>query len=193
MKNTFDELYWASRWGNGQTGWDIGMPAPAIVAYFENIADKTSSILIPGCGNAYEAESLYELGFTNITVMDIVKDKVEDLRERLAGKKINVLHGDFFKHESQYDYIVEHTFFCSLSVNMRPAYAQQASCLLKEGGKLVGLLFNRTFEGDEPPFGGNQEEYQQLFAPYFSKITMHPCLNSIPPRAGKELEIELTK
>lgn len=58
--------------------------------------------------------------------------------------------------------------------------------LLKPGGKLIGLLFDRIFEGG-PPFGGDKEEYEQLLKTQFTIKTLEPCYNSIQPRAGTEL------
>lgn len=193
IENLFNEAYWSSRWQNGETGWDIGRAAPAIVDYFSQLTDKSVSILIPGCGNAYEAEALNEMGFTDITVLDIVAEKVAELETSLQGSHIKVLYGDFFTHQSTYDYIIEHTFFCSLPVSLRPAYAEQTSKLLHNGGHLVGLLFNRTFDGDEPPFGGDAETYQSIFSAFYRNISLAPCLQSIAPRAGKELFIIATK
>ncbi len=57
--------------------------------------------------------------------------------------------------------------------------------LLKPGGKLVGVLFNRAFEGG-PPFGGNMDEYQDLFEPTFTLQTLASCYNSIKPRMGQK-------
>jgi hypothetical protein len=58
--------------------------------------------------------------------------------------------------------------------------------LLRAGGYLAGVLFNRSFDGG-PPFGGTKEEYQKRFEKYFRIIKMEICYNSIPPRAGSEL------
>lgn len=189
----FDEHYWQERWHKGQTGWDIGGPAPAILQHFRSLDDKALSILIPGCGNAYEAKALWDMGFTRITVAEIVAAKAAELRERFSDTGIRVLHEDFFRLEGQYDIIVEHTFFCSLSPDLRPAYVQQAHRLLRENGQLTGLLFNRTFEQPGPPFGGSPEEYTALFTPVFRQVSLEPCNNSIPPRAGKELYMVLTR
>lgn len=193
IENLFNEAYWSARWQNGETGWDIGTAAPAIVDYFSQLKDKSVNILIPGCGNAYEAEALNEMGFTNITVLDIVAEKVAELQTRLQGSHIKVLHGDFFAHQATYDYIIEHTFFCSLPVSLRSAYAEQTSKLLHNGGHLVGLLFNRTFGSAEPPFGGDAETYQSIFSAFYRSISLQPCMLSIAPRAGKELFIVATK
>ena len=64
--------------------------------------------------------------------------------------------------------------------------------ILKPGGKLAGLLFNRSFDGG-PPFGGNKDEYERLFSKRFEIKTMEDCYNSIAPRSGSELFIILKK
>jgi hypothetical protein len=51
---------------------------------------------------------------------------------------------------------------------------------------LVGVLFNRDFEGG-PPFGGCVEDYRALFQKYFDKVSMDICYNSIEPRKDSEV------
>jgi SAM-dependent methyltransferase len=191
MKN-FDEKYWTNRWQEGKTAWDVGYATPAIVDYFKDFYNKDVAVLIPGCGNAYEAKVLLDLGFSDITVIEIVKEKALQLEQEFGGK-IKVIAGDFFELEAQYDFIIEQTFFCSLHPEMRISYVKKMHDLLKDGGKLVGVLFYRTFNSDEPPFGGNIEEYSQLFEPLFKEVMIAQCYNSIPPRAGNELFIKLEK
>jgi thiopurine S-methyltransferase len=64
--------------------------------------------------------------------------------------------------------------------------------MLNDGGKLVGLLFDRDFQ-DGPPFGGNKEEYLNYFSPLFNIKIFEKCYNSIEPRMGSELFIILEK
>jgi len=66
-----DQDFWNQRYVEQQTGWDLGEASPPLVAIFDQIENKNASILIPGCGNAYEAQYLLEKGFTNITLIDI--------------------------------------------------------------------------------------------------------------------------
>ena len=66
-----NDNYWSERYKNNQSRWDIGQVAPALKAYFDQLPDKNISILIPGCGNAYEAEYLLKQGFTSVTLADI--------------------------------------------------------------------------------------------------------------------------
>ncbi len=189
-----DQTFWNDRWKNQQTRWDIGFAAPALVAYFEGIQNKDVAILIPGCGNAYEAQSLVSLGFTNITLVDIAEDLVSQLQERFKDvPQVKVIHQDFFKLEQSFDYIVEQTFFCALDPMLRGAYVEKMYALLKENGILFGVLFGREFETEGPPFGGTKEAYIPLFGAYFKSFSMEPCMLSIEPRKGSELFIECKK
>ena len=190
-----DDAYWSQRYLQDQTGWDTGGITPPLKAYVDQLADTTRSILIPGCGNSYEAEYLQAQGFSEVTVIDIAAVACERLSQRLLGKAgpaPHVIHGDFFEHEGQYDLVLEQTFFCALDPVMRSRYVSQMRRLLKPGGKLVGLLFNRDFEGG-PPFGGHEAEYRALFSPFFDIVKMEPCYNSVTPRQGTELFVILKK
>lgn len=185
-QNKLDADYWSNRYQQQQTGWDIGYGSTPLVEYLQTITDKTISVLIPGCGNAYEAEWLLQHGFTNVTVLDISPLLTAALQEKFKGQPIKILTGDFFLHEGQYDLILEQTFFCALDPSLRSSYVEHMHQLLKPGGRLVGVLFNREFEGG-PPFGGMQEEYEHLFSKHLHIKKMELCYNSIPPRKGSEL------
>ena len=89
--------------------------------------------------------------------------------------------------------IIEQTFFCSLPRNQRNEYAKKMHALLNPGGHLVGLLFNYEFNSDEPPYGGTEEEYRNIFNPYFYFKYFSTAYNSIKPRAGREIFLNLVK
>lgn len=189
-----DEKFWDTRWGNQETGWDIGCPAPVFTEYFKNISNKNSSILIPGCGNAYEAEYLLQQGFTDITLIDIAPLAVEHLKKKFEEKsQIKVIHQDFFQHQGKYDLVLEQTFFCAISPLKRKDYVQKMSELLKPTGSIVGVMFDKQFHQAHPPFGGSAEEYRSLFESNFEIIKLEPCYNSIPPRKGSEVFIHFQK
>jgi SAM-dependent methyltransferase len=188
----FDEQYWNYRYKSGQTGWDTGYPATPVKEYIDQLSDKSLSILMPGCGNAYEAEYLLQSGFSRVTLIDIAGVAVKRLKEKFASQQINIIHGDFFKHEGQYDLILEQTFFCALHPLRRKDYARKMAELLKPGGKVAGVLFDREFD-DGPPFGGSADEYFELFSGYFTRIKIEACYNSIPPRQGTEVFIRIRK
>jgi SAM-dependent methyltransferase len=187
--------YWDNRYQHQQTGWDIGYVSTPIKEYIDQLTNKDLAILIPGCGNSYEAGYLLQQGFTNITLIDIAPLLTSQLKEKFSSylhQQLNIITGDFFEHAGQYDLIIEQTFFCALSPTLRTAYVDKMYQLLKPGGKLVGVLFNRDFEGG-PPFSGSIPEYQSLFESAFNLHTLAPCNNSIQPRAGTEAFIVAQK
>lgn len=186
--------FWNQQYVNESTGWDMGYASPPIMAYFASVEDKSLRILIPGGGYAWEAEQLWKLGFQNVFVLDFSVKALSLFRERVPDfPEDQIIEGDFFKHETQYDIIVEQTFFSSFEPSLRGKYVQQVVRLLVGGGKLVGLLFNHEFTFSGPPYGGDQENYFKLFQPYFHFKTMELCYNSIKPRRGRELFIQLYK
>ncbi|MBX2904009.1 MAG: methyltransferase domain-containing protein [Chitinophagales bacterium] len=185
--------FWNERYRSSQTGWDLKAPSPPLTVYINSLENKNLHILIPGCGNAYEAEYLLEKGFTNITLVDIAEEAIMRLQQKFKGKPIQIIHSDFFEHQGKYDVILEQTFFCAIHPSLRTKYVQHVHHLLKENGVLAGLLFNCNFEKEGPPFGGELTEYQQLFQPYFETKHMKLATNSVKPRAGNELFIQLIK
>ena len=185
--------YWQERYHTTNTSWDLGAVSPPLKAYIDQLEDKELRILIPGAGHAYEAEYLLQRGFRNVHVIDFAVAPLLALKDRCPAFPESHLHvGDFFAFEGEFDLILEQTLFCAIDPSLREDYARKSAALLSEGGRLSGLLFNRSFDAG-PPFGGKKEDYEVLFAPYFSAVLMEECKNSIPARAGTELFIQLTK
>jgi len=60
-------------------------------------------------------------------------------------------------------------------------------------GKLIGLLFNVNFETPGPPFGGNIMEYKALFKERFNLLHFEITNDSIAPRLGSEIWMEMVK
>lgn len=186
----FSTDFWNERYQNNQTGWDIASPSKPIKEYIDQLEDKNIKILIPGCGNAYEAEYLIEKGFTDITLIDISDVLVNRLQENFKNQpQIKIFNQDFFELEGNFDLIIEQTFFCAISPNLRNDYVYKMHNLLNNNGKLVGLLFASIFGNPFPPFGGTKEEYIDLFKNKFEFLHFDLAYNSIKPRAGNELFI----
>lgn len=193
ITNTSEQSsYWTNRYNEQLTGWDIGYPSTPIKSYIDQLENKDLKILIPGAGNAYEAEYLFEQGFKNTHVLDISEKPLAAFAERNPHfPKGKLIQGNFFEHEGSYDLIFEQTFFCSFppTKENRERYAKQMAQLILSGGKLVGLWFDIPLTGDlvKRPFGGSREEYLGYLEPYFNVRVLERCHNSIEPRQGKEL------
>lgn len=189
-----DKDFWNNRYAESQTGWDVGAPTTPLKEFIDTLNDKRIRILIPGCGNAYEAEYLHEQGFENVFVIDIAPLALEGFKKRVPSfPKDHLLLGDFFAHQGQYDLILEQTFFCALDPEMRSDYAKKMHELLALNGKLAGVMFCFELTGQGPPFGGSVKEYEGYFGNLFEIASMKPCENSIKPRLGNELWVELIK
>lgn len=188
----YEADFWDQRYQNKQTGWDAQQVTTPIKEYIDQVENKSLKILIPGCGNAHEAEYLLAKGFQNITILDYAPTVVEELQKKYKDRKeIKVICQDFFQHTEQYDLVLEQTFFCALLPSQREDYVQQMRKIILPKGRLVGVLFNKDFGNDHPPYGGSLDEYQKLFKPYFQIQTMEKCYNSIPPRRDAEIFINL--
>ncbi len=189
-----DEKFWDNQYQSKNTGWDIGYISTPLKDYFDQLQDKKLRILIPGGGNSYEAEYLFKKGFKNVFVVDLSETALSNLQKRIPSfPKDNLIRSNFFDIKDSFDLIIEQTFFCALNPKLRPQYTQKANELLKQNGKLVGLLFCIPLYEDRPPFGGNKEEYISYFKPYFNLEIIDPAYNSIKSRMGNELFIKFIK
>lgn len=185
---------WNDRYNPNATGWDLGEVSPPLRAYIDNLTDKDIRILIPGCGNSYEAEYLLDRGFKNITLIDISPPLVEKLKSKFqTNPNIRIVLGDFFNHGGVYDLVLEQTFFCAINPALRRAYVSKMNGLLVQGGKIAGVLFDKEFEKEGPPYGGSEDQYKILFENDFKFKRFEPCYNFFISRAGKELFINLIK
>lgn len=181
---------WNDRYLNKEIGWDIGQVSTPLKEYFDQLDDKNIKILIPGCGNAYEAEYLFHSGFKNIYLIDWAQKALNDFHKRNPEFPVNnLICDDFFNHQGTYDLIVEQTFFCAINPSLRKNYVAKMKQLIAVNGKLVGLLFNDKLYSERPPFGGKKSDYIKLFSNYFDNVFMEKAYNSIPPRKERELFI----
>ena len=194
MIEPLNENYWTQRYENNQVGWDIGHVSTPIKDYIDQLSNKEIKILIPGAGNAYEAEYLWKEGFKNVWVIDLSKTPLDNLQSRIPDFPASqLIHGNFFEHQAQYDLIIEQTFFCALNPTMRTDYVTKMHELLMDDGKLAGLMFKIPLNTTHPPFGGKEEEYRALFSSHFKIEIMEEAYNSIPPRSGNELFVKMIK
>ncbi len=184
---------WNKRYLNNEIGWDIGFASTPLKTYFDTIENKELKILIPGCGNAYEAEYLIEKGFKNVYLIDWAQEALDNFKNRNSKFPTeNLICGDFFEHSENYDLIIEQTFFCAINPVLREKYIIKMKELLNDKGLLVGLLFNDKLYSNRPPFGGKKSEYLELFNKYFKNVRMEKAYNSIAPRKGRELFIRVS-
>ena len=180
--------YWDEKYAENKTGWNIGYISTPIKNYIDQLTDTSLKILIPGAGNSYEAEYLWNKGFKNLFILDISKQPLINFKKRVTGfPDTHLIHKDFFETEGTFDLIIEQTFFCALDPKLRRNYAIKMFDLLSNKGKLVGLLFDFELTVEGPPFGGDKEEYITYFKDLFKIKILERSYNSIKPRMNREL------
>lgn len=191
---TLNSEFWNKRYLDKETGWDIGYVSTPIKEYFNQVKNKELKILIPGGGNSYEAEFLFNKGFTNTFLLDYAITPLINFQRRNPKFPSNqLIHRNFFDYQDNFDIIVEQTFFCAINPKLRKKYSEKCNDLLNKKGKIIGLLFDDKLNNEKPPFGGSKKEYKIIFKNLFNIKKMEACKNSIPQRLGKELFINLEK
>ena len=146
-----------------------------------------SALLIFSFGFSQTAEEYLTSGMNKARTKDY-KQALSDFSNRVPDfPSKNLLDTDFFKLEDSFDLIIEQTFFCAIDREKRKQYAKKMSELLKQNGKLVGLLFDDPLYEEHPPYGGNKKEYSSYFDPYFKFKVFDLASNSIKERSGREL------
>ena len=190
----FSKQYWNQHYLDGRTGWDIGSISTPLKTYFDQLTNKELRILVPGAGNAWEVEYLFNLGFKNTYLLDFAEQSITNFRQRCPNfPASHIIVDDFFERHEKYDLVVEQTFFSSIPPERRVEYADKVYHLLNKGGKLLGILFNHPFDFEGPPYGGTEQEYRNLFAQQFEIELISTAYNSIKPRNKRELFLLLRK
>lgn len=125
MKNNLSltKDFWNNRYIESKIGWDVGVITTPLKEYFDQLNDKTIKILIPGSGNSYEAEYLFENNFLNTYVLDYSEHALNNFRKRVPDfSESKLLNNDFFDVQGKFDLIIEQTFFCAIDKSRRSEY-----------------------------------------------------------------------
>lgn len=194
MKKNLNKEFWSARYQTNQAKWNAGAVTTPIKEFVDQLTDKSIRILIPGVGHGHELVYLYEQGFSNVYAIDLASEPLEEIMRKIPSfPRTHLVQGDFFELEATFDLILEQTFFCALSPNLREAYAEKMNSLLKDDGLLAGVLFDFPLDQEWPPYGGSLEEYQEVFSKHMKVKKIERAYNSIKPRAGRELFILIEK
>lgn len=187
---------WQQQYETGETPWDRGAPAPALVQYLAT-NPMTGRVLVPGCGTGQDVRVL-ALSGAEVLGLDIAPAAVERARRFLAGTpRAEVALGDLFTDTAQpplagsFDLVWEHTCYCAIPVERRPDYVEAVAHALKPGGSLLGVFYlNPWDEGEDPnqgpPFGTGLDALCQMLAPRFDLVKGWRPEVAHPGREGKE-------
>jgi SAM-dependent methyltransferase len=177
--------FWDERFDKAFTPWDRG-GAPAALRAFVAQAPRPLSVLVPGCGSAYELALMLDAGW-DATAIDFSPSAVARAKG-LAGRWAErILQADFFEYlpPRPLDLVYEQAFLCALPRARRLDVAARWAQLLAPGGLLAGyFFFDDVPKG--PPFGIARAQLDALLAPHFDCIVDDAVSDSIPVFANKE-------
>lgn len=176
--------FWNERFEQGFTPWDQAGVQPAFEAFAA--AHRGLPVLIPGCGNAWEAGWLADRGY-EVRAIDFAAAAVDRARAVLGQHAALVEEGDFFTYQPPFTpgWIYERAFLCALPKALRNRYGVRMAGLLPPGGLLAGFFFlGDTPSG--PPFGIERGELDALLVPHFELVDDQPVDGSIPVFQGRE-------
>lgn len=192
-----DPASWEDRWRRGDTGWDMGAPAPPLVAAVtRGDLAPPARVVVPGCGAGHDARFLAGRGF-DVVGVDVSPAAVERATSLAAAEGVSptFVKADLFAPPAslgRFDVVWEHTCFCAIDPALRERYVDAVADLLRPGGRLFGLFFAIRPETG-PPFGATPEEIRHRFARRFVVDALRPETGSHPARMGKELWAAMTR
>jgi trans-aconitate methyltransferase len=156
---------WEQAYQNGKTGWDRGDVSHNLLHWLEEQQLQPCRILIPGCGNSYEALHLATQGF-EVVAIDIAPTAIANLNKALADNQLTAetVSADFFNWTptTPFDAIYEQTSLCALPLDQWQAYEQCLYHWLKPNGKLLAQ-FMQTNEAGGPPYHCDIADMRELF------------------------------
>ena len=176
--------FWDERFERGFTPWDRAGVQREFEAFAAAHAD--AAVLIPGCGNAWEARWLAERGRT-VRAIDFAPAAVANARAALGQYSGVVEQADFYTYTPPFasGWVFERAFLCALPKKLRASYAQRMAELLQPGALLAGYFFiGETPKG--PPFAIARDELDALLTPFFTLVDDQPVVDSLPVFAGRE-------
>lgn len=161
-----------------EVSWYQQKPQTSINFFIENNIPKDAKIIDIGGGDSYLIDNLLELGFTNLTLLDISTNALERIKNRLGAKqeKVTFMVSDVldFQPETSFDVWHDRASFHFLTEENN---IQNYQKLVSDSLNNEGLLIVGTFSEDGPlKCSGleisqySEEKIESIFGTKFSKI-----------------------
>lgn len=174
--------YWAERWRNHNTPWDMGRPHPSLALLVDK-ARPSGRVYIPACGRAHEGDWFARRGHS-VVAEDIVPEAIDEAR-RLYGQTPGLILrvGNLFEvsadDKNAFDVVFDRAAFCAMAPDQWPAYLQAAADRLVPGGWLLSLPFSEATVSPVPPgppFFIDRSTWERLVQPLFTieYLAEHP-------------------
>ena len=150
---------WSIRYATNEIPWDLGQPHAELTARLladPRLGSETvGSVLVPGCGAGHDAAALANHGW-DVTALDFAGSARALVEAKLRGRG-RFIQADLFAYEpeSKFDLVFDHTCFCAVLPEQRPAFGEAIDRFLKPTGRFISLVFpvGKPMEHGGPPHG----------------------------------------
>lgn len=189
MEDVSDPNAWNQRYLEGSTGWDLKAPAVALSQLLAGFPRAKKRVFVPGAGFGNDAIAWAQAGH-DVVAADFAPLAVAGMKERAEKSKVQLtaLQADIFALDASldgsFDIVWEQTCLCAIDPARRPAYVDAMHRMLKPGGTMYALLWNRKVEGG-PPYDLPRALTHALFAARFDILRVDTVHGT--PRAGEYL------
>jgi SAM-dependent methyltransferase len=183
VKDSAKPEFWDERFSTGITPWDFGGVPPDLRAWLATPRGRMR-VLVPGCGSAYEARYLAELGH-DVTAIDFSDAALAAALKVLGPHSDLLVKADFFRFQpAVFDVVYERAFLCALPRARWRDWAKRVHTLVRSGGVLAGFFyFDDNRRG--PPFGIAPEALAGLLE-RFERVEDRAAAQSLTVFQGKE-------
>ncbi|MFZ0616881.1 MAG: methyltransferase domain-containing protein [Chthoniobacterales bacterium] len=184
-----DPVDWEARYRAGDTPWDEGTAAPALVEFLARHPIR-GEVFVPGSGGGHDVRALATQG-ADVLGLDLSPTAIGLARSFPPAGSERYEQGDLFhlppSWHGRFDWVVEHTCFCAIPPARRADYARAISLALKPGGHYLGIFYMNPSAPQGPPHGTTREEISSLFEPGFILLEEWTPRNNFEGREGREL------
>ena len=170
MDNKWEDLY-----ARGETPWEKGRAHPELVAFLRR-QPMSGRVLVPGCGHGHDVRAIAACA-DEVVGLDIAEGAIAAAENYPVTGGERFVLGDLFnlspRWRGQFDWVFEHTCFCAIDPEMRPAYVESVAAALRPGGHLLAIFYmNPDMDPGEtgPPHGSTAEALDTLFSPAFERL-----------------------
>ncbi len=188
--------FWQALYLDGNDGWELGAPAPALAAWLDSGGDFPSRdggarIAVPGAGRGHDARLLARRGY-RVWGFDWAPSAIADATSLAASEGVDVAFEarDVFTLADQYggffDGVWEYTCFCAIDPARRAEYARLVHALLRPGGLLLACFFPLREGTDGPPFPVSHAEINAALGEGFRIRSAAAPAQSAERRSGLE-------
>lgn len=193
------DLEWSARYDLAFTPWDLGIAHPELS---RRLADDASlglntvgNAYVPGCGSGHDAKALAAAGW-DVTAVDFARGVETELRRRLApyGSQVYIDDALSFTSPVAFDLILDHTFFCALAPETRPAFGAMVDRLLGADGALISIVYplDKSAEAGGPPWGIDEATISDALGSNFATVSDEPR-GLVPGRRWPHVWTEWTR